>query len=199
MDHRKRAKRTGILLGAAALLGFLLLTSCKWGAPQYTLTVIIEEGVTGTPEAGQYTYEELATVDFDYTGTDPLTTVEVVLNDRIRNPGTGKIVMFDDGYELVARLVDVRGDWDIVMTYTDDPDNPVEFTLQIAGADILSGTFTDSLGHNGTWTGESNILTMAYWDWDFHILSQTVYDLGTKSGSFVGGGRTGTWTAKRPE
>jgi hypothetical protein len=199
MAHRTKSPRTRVLLGTSALLVSLLIPSCKWGVPEYTLTVIVEEGITGVPEAGQYTYDELAQVDFAYTGVNSLHTVEVLLNDRIRNPAAGTIILYDDGYELKAKLVDIRGEWEIVMTYDDSSIDPLEFTLTIEGADLLSGTLTDSLGHHGSWTAESNSLILAYWDWDFHVLSNTVFYMGSQAGAFIGGGQTGTWTAKKPE
>ena len=199
MDHRNRGLRPRGLLAAAALLVPLLVPSCKWGVPSYTLTVIIEDGVTGTPEAGQYTYEELSIVEFNYTPIDPFHTVEVLLNDRVRNTGEGQIVMFDDGYELKARLIDVRGEWDIVLQYGDGETENLEFTLTLEGPDLLSGTLTDSLGHHGTWTAQSDTLVLAYWDWEFYILSNTVFNLGSKSGTFTGGGKSGTWTSQKPE
>jgi hypothetical protein len=199
MDHRNRAPRPRALFLAAALLVSLLAPSCKWGIPEYTLTVIVEEGVIGTPEAGQYTYDELARVEFDYEGVDPLTTVEVILNDRLRDSGEGTIIMYDDGYVLKAKLVDIRGTWDLVLSYDDGETDDLEFSVQLDGADLLSGTFTDTLGHHGTWTAGSDSLVLAYWDWEFYVLTNTVFAMGDKSGTFTGAGKTGTWTATRPE
>ncbi len=199
MDHWKSKKLTSILLGAAAFFAVLSAGGCDWGVPEFTLTVVLEEGVTGIPVAGEYTYKELSTVDFSYTGVNLAHTVEVYLNDRIRKSGSGSLVMFNDGYVLKASLVDIRDNWTIKMSYSGGTLEDLEFTMQITGPDLLEGTFTDSEGHNGTWTAEYGNLILAYWDWNFYLLTGTVFGMGSDSGSFQGGGYSGTWTATRVE
>ena len=70
------------------------------GSPDYTLDVVIEAGVTGTPVAGKHTYKELTTVTLNYTAVNSLETVEVILNGKFRFQGTGSVIMYGDGYEL---------------------------------------------------------------------------------------------------
>jgi hypothetical protein len=196
MNREIRGKRSGFPVGAVALLALLVSGSCKMGSPDYTLDVVIEAGVTGTPEAGKHTYKELTTVTLNYTAVNSLETVEVILNGKFRFQGTGSVIMYGDGYELKARLVDVRGSYKATLVYTDTSVTaPDPFIITITGPDRLSGTFTDARGHHGTWTANSNSLTLAYWDWDFYVLYVTAFNLGYSSGTFTGGGQTGTWTA----
>jgi hypothetical protein len=196
MNREKRGKRIGFPVGALALLALLVSASCKWGAPDYTLNVVLEEGVTGTPEAGKHTYKELTNVSLNYTAVNTLETVEVYLNDSVRKAGVSTLVMFGDGYELKARLVDIRGSYKITMTYTDTSVTaPDPFIITIIGPDRMSGTFTDDRGKHGTWTASGNLLSLAYWDWDFYVLAAGVYGMGYDAGTFTGGGLSGSWTA----
>lgn len=199
MNREIRGKRSGFPVGAVALLALLVSGSCKLGSPDYTLDVVIEAGVTGTPEAGKHTYKELTTVTLNYTAVDPLETVEVILNGKLRYQGTGSsLIMYGDGYELKASLVDVRGSYKVTLVYTDTSITaPDPFIITLTGASRLSGAFTDERGsgYHGTWTANSNALILAYWDWDFYVLSMTVFNLGYSSGTFTGAGQSGTWTA----
>jgi hypothetical protein len=198
MESKKRYKQAGYLRGIPILLLLLLFGSCNWGVPYYTLTVVVEDGVTGTPEPGQYVYVELTNVEFAYTPVNPLHTVEVLLNNKIRKSGSSSIVMYRDGYELKARLVDIRGVWEVTMTYADTSiQAPDPFKITISGPDLLSGNFSDSRGYHGTWTAESNVLTLAYYDWNFYVLTGTVLGLGDETGTFTGEGLSGTWTSEK--
>jgi hypothetical protein len=196
MNRESRGKRGGFPVGAVALLALLLSGSCKWGSPDYTLNVVLEEGVTGTPEAGKHVYKELTTVTLNYTAVNTLETVEVFLNSTIRKTGASSLVMYGDGYELKASVIDIRASYKITMananTTTAAPD---PFIITLSGPDRLSGTFTDERGFHGTWTGSSDALILAYWDWDFYVLAGTVFNMGYSAGSFTGGGQSGTWIA----
>jgi hypothetical protein len=200
MSHRKKVQRTGFLVRALPLLILLLSGSCKWGPPDYSLTVIVEDGVTGTPEAGKYSYQELTTVQLNYTPVNPLNTVEVMLNGDTRKTGISSLIMYGDGYRVTARLVDIRGSWKITLTNTDTSiAAPDPFVITISGPDLASGTFSDGRGYHGTWSATASSLTLAYWDWNFYVLSGTVFNMGYSSGTFSGAGLTGTWSATRQD
>ncbi len=67
----------------------------------------------------------------------------------------------------------------VTLTYSDTTVTAKEpFLLTITGPDLLSGTFTDARGYHGTWTAQADVLTLAYWDWQFYVLNGTVYGLG---------------------
>lgn len=196
MNREIRGKRSGFSFGAVALLAILVSGSCKFGSPSYTLDVVIEAGVTGTPEAGKHSFQELTTVSLSYTPVDPLETVEVILNSTLRFPGTGSFIMYGDGYNLKAGLIDVRRAYKVTLVYTDTSVTaPAPFIVTLTGANRLSGAFTDDRGFHGTWTANTNALVLAYWDWDFYILSMTVFNLGYSTGTFTGGAQSGTWSA----
>lgn len=200
MSHPKKVQRTGFLVRTLPLLILLLSGSCKWGAPDYSLTVIVEDGVTGTPEAGKHVYQELTTVQLNYTPVNPLHTVEVMLNGDVRKAGISSLVMYGNAYQLTARLVDIRGSWKITLTNTDTSiAAPDPFVITISGPDLVSGTFSDGRGFHGTWSATSSSLTLVYLDWNFYVLSGTVFDMGYNAGTFSGGGLTGTWSATRQD
>jgi hypothetical protein len=196
MNRHLRISRARILAAALPLVALLGTGSCKWGVPDYTLTVTLEDGVIGTPEAGQHTYKELTNVALNYSPVNPLNTVEVFLNGTIRKAGQSSVIMYGDGYTLTARLVDIRGSYKVTMSYADTSVTaPDPFVITITGADLVSGTFTDERGYHGTWSAMSYVLTLAYWDWDFYVLTTTPFDLGYSLGTFTGAGLTGTWSA----
>ena len=198
MDPRKRLGHLLVAGAAVALLAFLGGASCKMGIPNYTVTVALSEGVTGTPPTGEYVYKELTQVRFNYSGVDPLQTIEVFLNGRIRFEGTGMFILYGDGYAVTARKIDLRGDWKVNMLQISPLLNPVvtyTFTVTLTGADELSGAFTDSRGYNGTWTAKAGILILAYTDWMDFALGGGVYSV---SGTYAGNSTTGSWNASRP-
>jgi len=196
MNREMRGNRYRFPVGAVVVLALLVAGSCKWGTPNYTLTVVLGPGVTGTPEAGKHVYKELTTVTLNYTSVNTLETVEAFLNTTIRKAGTGSLVIYADGYQLTADVIDVRASYKVTMTFTDtNITAPDPFIITLTGPDRLSGTFTDQRGYHGTWTGSSNNLVLAYWDWSFYVLSVTVFNMGYSAGTFTGGGQSGTWTA----
>jgi len=174
------------------LVIILVLGSCDFGTPDYRLNVIIEEGVTGTPQAGEEFHKDLSEISYEYTGIDPIHTVEVFLNN-IRQTYTGKFAMYTD-VTLIARLVDIRGRWSMEMQQT-DPSETFTFEITFDGASLTNGTFSDSRGNHGGWTAESGVITITYPDWNFFVLTGAVFNM---SGIFtVAEEQKGVWTAER--
>jgi len=194
MDPRKRMRQVLWAGGTVALLILAGGASCKMGVPNYTLTVVLAEGVTGTPATGQYTYRELTQVSFSYTATNPLCSVEAFLNSKIRYNGSGSITLFADGYKLTADVIDLRGSWNVAMIKDGDTSATYSFSVMITGPNVLSGTFTDSRGFHGTWTGSSGALTLTYTDWFDFVLTGTVYNV---SGTYTGNSTSGSWSAAK--
>jgi hypothetical protein len=174
----------------------IILISCQ--PLNYTLTVIVDEGITGTPEPGKYVYKELSTVEYSYTPINPLYTVEVLINDKYRKSAQDSIVLYGDEYVLRARIMDVRGKWKIKMTKSDSTSVDFEFTVNLKGNDVLSGIFEDSRGYHGTWDTSysytGNIITLTYADWMDYVLTGTYFDM---KGNFTGEGKTGSWSSER--
>jgi hypothetical protein len=198
MNRERHGKRGGFPVIAFVLLAFLAAASCKWGVPSYTLNVTLAEGVKGTPGAGKHVYKELTTVTLSYSPENSVESVECWLNGDTRKAPDGSVVLYGDGYELTANLIDVRGSYEITLSYTDaSMTAPDPFIITLTGSDRLAGTFTDARGYHGTWTALAGTLTLAYWDWGLYLLAADVYDFGYSSGTFTGLGLSGTWTSEK--
>jgi hypothetical protein len=170
----------------------LPLAACaKLGIPDYTLTVVVEPGVTGTPAAGVYAHPDLEQIDYKYTPLNPLHTVEVVFEGGTL-AASGSVTVYNN-FTLTAKLVDIRGTWKMISR--DKDSKATEFTVTFAGADILGGAFSDSRGYKGTWTGKNNVLVFTYADWEAYVYSGTIFKMG--SGTWANGEAKGTWSASR--
>ncbi len=200
MNRERHGKRGVLPVGAFVLLAFLATASCKWGVPSYTLNVSLPESVTGTPEAGEHVYKELTTITLNYSASTeyPFESVECWLNGDTRKSPEGSFVLYGDGYTLTANLIDIRGSYEVTLTYADGSVTaPDPFIITLTGNDRLSGTFTDARGYHGTWTALSGTVTLSYWDWGFYLMTADVYDMGYSSGDFTGEGFSGTWLAEK--
>ncbi len=192
----KTEKRKLSAVGRALLCVSVLilpLASCDFfGIPEYTLTVTIEPGVTGSPASGVYSYTELEEVAYKYSPVNSLHTVEVLVEEDQKDADDSIIIYTNTS--LVARLVDIRGTWDV--SSLDEDSNETTFTITFSGADILGGTFTDSRGYTGTWTGPSNVITITYSNWEAYKYTGTLFSM---SGTWANGTATGTWSADRAD
>lgn len=178
-------------------LGFLLLfallvvfhSSCGWKTTEFTLIVIVGEGITGVPESGTYVYQEFDEIDYKYEFDDQVDIQpEIFLNNYRNLILEGTLVMYCDT-TLTIEQIDIRKEWNMVLSEEDLDD--VEWQITFSGTDLRSGTFSDSRGYTGTWeVSGSNDLTVRYDDWEDYIFTGTLSSL---SGSWETGGRSGTW------
>jgi len=176
---------------------FLIMAACNFGIPEYRLTVVLEEGVTGTPATGVYFYksEIPQKITLDYDPVDPEYTVEVLINGgKVRQPGNGSVTLYGDGYEMRARLIDFRGTYTLKFTYTDTTIKELETEITLSGDSLIMGTFTDSRGFQGTWRSNALIITLVYSDWLNYVLIGSSFDM---NGAFSGDSKDGTWKAAR--
>ncbi|HSQ34682.1 MAG TPA: hypothetical protein VLQ89_01705 [Candidatus Binatia bacterium] len=176
---------------SACILIAPLLSCSFFGIPDYELTVTVKDGVQGTPGSGKHSYKDLTTVEYDYNAVNYLHTVEVVYEGG-RYEEDGSFIVYTNS-TLEARLVDIRATW----TLTINDDNNVAIVtpeITFSGADVLSGTFSDNRGLNGTWDGTSNKITITYADWENFVLSGTVFGM---NGIWLNGEAIGSWSAVR--
>lgn len=154
--------------GGVVVLGTVLYFLVLKPKKKYQLTVEVEAGVTGTPEAGTYEYKKGSTVNYSYTEKTGYTGLEVELDGRaIQSSGSFKI---DRNHILRARAQVIDYTFDFV---TDED----ELTI-IEGQ---TGTFQVKLSAqppfdvtaNITVSGDSHIhlqssptLTFTSSDWD---------------------------------
>ena len=177
------------------VLMLLLFGSCKdFGVPDYKLTIDLKNGVEGTPPTGVTIHKELDSIDYNYTAQNTQYQVEVLVNGT-RKLSEGQFVMYTD-LNVIAQIFDIRGTWNFRLDATADSSvEQREFTITFTGADVLSGDFTDSNNHSGTWVIENTKLTITYRNWlDYILTSDSVL---TMSGTWSGEGKSSTWSASR--
>ncbi len=117
---------------------------------QYALTVILTDGVLGTPAAGTHSYLQGTLVDYSYTMEDGYSDLLVLLDDvSVENSGT---VAMSGNHKLSVTATagkNIQGSWLLTEIYDDDSTFDVVATF--AGS-YSEGTVTDSHGGSGTYT-----------------------------------------------
>jgi hypothetical protein len=190
--NAKGLERSALFL----MLGLLLIffsSSCKnFGTPDWALNIAIEGGVEGTPPAGSYQYKELTTIDYNYYPLDETHTIEVLVNGN-RKAASGQLIVYTN-LNVVVRVFDIRDTWNIALQKDNSTEAPQKFDITFTGSSFLSGEFTDSLGHSGTWAIATNSLTLTYNNWESYKLAGTIPQM---NGSWSNGDITGTWSAVR--
>jgi len=190
----------GFKIGIIPLIFIFILmmsfffNNCKgFGIPDLTLKITFEEGVTGHPTPGVYTYKELEKIEYSYYPIDEQHRVEVLVNEGRWSPA-GEFIMYSD-MNVVVRLFNIRGNWDYTLKVNNTTDK-MEFSIGFFGDNVLSGGFNDSQGHSGTWNISGNTLTITYSNWLSYVLTG---DINSMSGNWTGDGKTGTWSATRQQ
>lgn len=180
-----------------SVLIILPFGSCKnFGIPDYKLTIVIENGVEGTPSAGVSTHKELDSITYKYSAEDSQYQVEVMVNGSAYS-SVGEFVMYTD-LNVVARIFDIRDTWDFTLDATSDGAvKKREFTVTFTGNSFLSGDFTDSDGHYGTWVIDDTDLTMTYSNWLDYTLTST--SVTTMEGTWSGEDTSSSWSASRTQ
>jgi hypothetical protein len=179
-----------IVMSAAALAALLLIqNSCGWGSPDYSLTVILGEGISGYPGPGTYVYKEFDTVDYNYAAVEGAVRPQIYLNAYRRTTLTGILTIYTNT-EMRIDQTDMRDRW--IVTAEEDDEETLQWVIECTGADRRSGSFTDNRGYNGTWTVEgTDDLTLTYTDWQDFVFRGTLLTL---AGDWTGDGRTGTFS-----
>ncbi len=174
----------------------LINTGCKeFGIPEYSFIVTLGEGVSGSPEAGTYTYKELSDVNYEYIFTNEAErSPGVFVNDSSSpNPSKGSIIMYRD-IEIFVGDVDFRGNWALTVA---DP-NGVETASSVvfSGDTFLEGTFSDTSdsGYEGTWISVNNVVNMTYVNRGDYRLSGNVSPKFIVGNAFSGEKSIGTWS-----
>lgn len=84
------------------LMGLLINTSCKksQNITEYILTVTVNEGISGTPGTGIYTYTDVQDVDYSYSLQEGYTALTVLLDGQ-EVESSGTVTMDGDHYIIV--------------------------------------------------------------------------------------------------
>lgn len=175
------------------LLIFILFSfnGCSgFGSPDYTLTVVLEDGCTGTPDAGIYTLSELDEIEYEYTSPDENIKIEVLANNSARS-SLGTLIMYNN-ITMTVRFIDIRGSWEF--SYLIEDGSEPEMTIIFEGDTEFAGTFSDSRGYSGTWTVDNDSLNMIYSDWEDYVFTGSITIM---EGDYIGEGVQLIWTAVR--
>jgi len=171
----------------------LPLLSCSFfGIPEYELTVTVKEGAQGTPESGLHSYKDLTLVEYKYSPVNPLASVEVIYEGS-SVAAEGKLTMYTHA-TLEARLIDIRGIWNITFNYKDTAIPAIKFKITVSGSDVLAGIFSDDRGYSGSWDASKKSIVFKYLNWKDYILSGTLVSM---NGTWKGESKEGSWSAVR--
>jgi hypothetical protein len=138
---------------AICLMGLVFQPACTTADEadeiQFTLTVILGEGVSGDPVAGTFTYDQGDVVNYSFTLGAGYGSLTVTL-DGTDVPASGTVTMNTD-HVLSARsggcAVDIRGKWKGIMVWPFyNPFNIYDlyFDIECFG-DLLSGRLEGNL------------------------------------------------------
>ena len=176
------------LTGLIVIL-LLLLCSCFLADTEYTLTVMIGEGLIGTPETGSYVYPEFAEVEYNFEADEGMNFPVLFMNGIRKIFPFGALKMYRD-IELVVEQADIRGEWKFTLREEGKENQTIVITF--SGNDIYSGTFTDDRNLSGSRAIQGSDLTITFDNWvDYKLTGFN----SISNGIWTGEGRTGTWSS----
>ena len=201
-------KKVLTLLLFIGFTGLIFYPGCKTTeeAAQYTLTVSVGEGVTGTPATGTYSHSENDVVYYSYSSQPKFGNLTVTLNSTGAST-TGSITMNSNHTLTATAIIDVRGDkWTGLAQNDDEPGINYYSEFTFSGG-ISSGTATgyiETLGSNlqGPWTFDGSELAISLGlGVDTLTMRGTFTDENHLSGTWewdeYGNPQTGTWSVER--
>lgn len=117
---------------------------------QFTLTVTVATGASGTPAAGTHSYAQGTVVNYNYALAEGYTRLTVKL-DGTDVESSGTITMSKNHTLSTSATVknNIQGSWLLAETYKDGSSFDV---TAIFSGNSVSGTVTDSDGGSGTYT-----------------------------------------------
>jgi hypothetical protein len=133
---------------------FLFLPGCSTtdednGFQLYELDVILDEGVTGTPVQGTYSYNEGETVDYSYGLLENYKNLSVTLdNEVVAATGTVTITGIHTLRAQADPIYDITGNWNFSEEYDDG--STFEVIATFSGTQE-SGIVTDTDGGEGVY------------------------------------------------
>ncbi len=180
-----------VLFSLFVLSIIVFFNGCKgFGSPDYTMTVVLEDGCTGTPDAGTYIHKEFDKIEYEYKPPKKGVAIEVLVNNNDYEK-KGEIQIYNN-VNIVVRIKDIRGIWEF--TYKTESENDIKMDITFSGKTPFEGDFTDSRGYKGTWTVKENDFTMTYSNWHDYIFTGSIKSM---RGNYTGEGVELSWSAKR--
>ncbi len=181
-----RARILTLFIFIGIFVGLLIFAGCKSteDAVEYTFTVTLGEGVSGTPAAGTYTHTANDVVTYNYSAQSGYGNLTVTL-DNASIPASGTITISGNHTLNVTSDIDIRGSW-TGHFYHSVYDNYFEVTFS---GDIFSGTAQGKIDVYGIGNGGYTItdgqieftLQLSQFDLNFN---GTINDVNHMSGSW---------------
>lgn len=200
-------KKHFYILLSLVLTGLLFFPGCpeNGDTSNYTLTVTLGNGVTGTPAAGSSTHSENETVNYNYTAQTGFGNLAVTL-DGAPVASSGTVAMNANHTLDATAIIDIRGTWTGLAENTSGGGPSNYFLEGTFSGGVLSGTVRgriEGLGYaNGTYTVNGNQLTFTL-NYSGIILTCTGtftnanYVSGEWDWPEVGNHQTGAWHLER--
>ncbi|HOW45105.1 MAG TPA: hypothetical protein PK919_08040 [Candidatus Aminicenantes bacterium] len=143
--------------GSFTVSGDHVLQAFSEGNQMYTLSVTLEDGVTGTPASGNTYHTQGTTVPYSYAPASGYVDLKVKL-DGVDAAASGTVAMTKDRviFVTVEKLFNILGQWRMEEAYNDGSDFDVVATFSGTAA---KGTVSDSQGGSGDYVvsgGEIN-------------------------------------------
>jgi hypothetical protein len=168
---------------------------------QYTLTVTLGAGATGSPEAGTHAYAKDTVVPYSYALDDGYKDLSVKLDSATVN-SSGTVTMSADHVLSISATAkdNIQGAWSLSETYEDGSSFDVTATFT---GDYTKGTVADSDGGQGTYTVNDTAVTFTLVFPDVtYTYTGSFSDADTMSGSCTryqteDNVISGTWSATR--
>lgn len=192
----KRGEAMKILFTALMIPAIVFLNSCSnFGSPDYTVTVLLGPGVSGTPAAGTYVHKEFDSVEYSYGPQEGAAVPTVTINSTAYAV-SGTLTMFTN-IQIEAYQTDIRGSWHFILTETSTSTQKSAMDITLSGTSLVNGTFSDSQGNSGEWSlgTDGNTLTITYSDWFNTVLTGMISSM--VAGTWTGFDTFGTWTATK--
>jgi hypothetical protein len=181
---------------ALMIPAIVFLSSCSnFGSPDYTVTVVLGPGVSGTPSAGTHVQKEFDSVDYSYGPQDGAAVPSVKINGTAYQV-SGTLTVYTN-IQIEAYQTDIRGSWHFVLTETSTSAQKSAMDITFSGTSLVNGTFSDSQGNNGEWSlgTDGDALTITYSNWYNTVLTGTISAM--TSGTWTGFESSGIWTAAK--
>ncbi len=169
---------------------------------EFTLTVTMTSGTSGTPEVGTYHYNQGDQVYYSYSANESFTNLKVTI-DAEEVEDTGTLTITKDHTINVASDPQylIMGSWTLKEEYEDD--RFFEVTITFTG-DELTGTSADTQGGNGTYEVDSTKVTFtlefpnARYEYTGYFTNvDAMSGEATRTSYTTGTELTGTWEAAK--
>lgn len=175
---------------------FIIFTpGCKTAEEviQYTLTVDIGTGATGTPASGSHKHEQNAVVSYNYTLESGYQNLAVTLDgNSVSESGTFTITGNHTLAVTAEEIFDIRGNWRLTLDWETGPSDTWDITFS---GGLNSGTYMDEFAHTGTWTVNGSNVEIDYPVYPMELVG--AFTSQTEMSGDITGCCSGTWSATK--